>query len=452
MHDTITITHNLSSFSVTQEPQAKESFHGKRFTQTAGIITSEYRRQCKECGSAMHVHQHHRVQIQHVALFAHPHQLDVTYTRIRCPQCGYQESQEIPFKDPHHRITNHLRFQAIKYLSLGLTLTETSTLLHIHPSILKEIDKRRLEYLFPPGPPKTYSKHIAVDEFLLHRGHHYATVVIDVESGDVLFCEEGKKKEQILHFIQAMGKKWMRHVEAVSMDMNAQYDSAFKEWAPHVKIVYDLFHIVKLYHDSVITMMRRRKQNELAEQGNKREYKLFKNMRFVLTANRSTLQSQDSFAQENNRRLSEHYLKRGLSLPPGERLMQGGKEKRLDTLLAHNIDFATAYILLEQLKLAFAQTEREQLEDGMKAWMKLARQSNVAEIIKFADTIDRHLEGILNHAEHPIHSGKLEGTNNLIKTIRRKAYGFHDTQYFFLKIMEASRRPPIKFKSHRKMK
>jgi transposase len=131
--------------------------------------------------------------------------------------------------------------------------------------------------------------------------------------------------------------------------------------------------------------------------------------------------------------------------------MQVGKEKRLDDLLAQNTDLAVAYILLEQLKLAFAQTNRESLALGMRDWMKLARQSKVPEIIKFASTLENHLEGILNHAEHPISSGKLEGTNNLIKTIRRKAYGFHDTQYFFLKIMEASRRPPVKYQSHRKM-
>jgi len=451
MHDTITITHNLASFSVTEEPRAVEGEGEIRFTVTSGEMESEVKRQCDRCGGVMHVHQRHTVRIQHVALVARPHLLSVTYVRTRCTGCGHITSQDLPFKDPSHRITKHLRYQAIKYLAMGLTLSEVSRLLHIHPAIVKEIDKSRLESLFPKGPPKGYSTHIAVDEFLLHRGHRYATVVIDVESGDVLFCEEGKKKEQVLHFMQAMGKRWMSHVQAVSMDMNAQYDSAFREWAPHVRIVYDLFHIVKLYNDSVITLMRRRKQHELKEQDRETEYQLFKNIRFVLTASRSTLQQQDAQARENNWELQEKFLKKGLSLPPGRRLMRVGKEKRLDDLLSQNTDFAVAYILLEQLKLAFAQSDRRNLEHGMHDWMKLARQSKVPEIIKFASTIDTHLEGILNHADHPISSGKLEGTNNLIKTIRRKAYGFHDTQYFFLKIMEASRRPPAAYRSHKKM-
>ena len=451
MHDTITIKHNLASFSVTEEPEPMGNGGENSFTVTSGVMESEVKRHCDRCGGVMHVHQRHTVRIQHVALMARPHLLAVSYVRTRCSGCGRLESQEIPFKDPHHRITNHMRYQAIKYLSVGLTLSEVSRLLHIHPAIVKEIDKGRLESLFPKGPPKGYSTHIAVDEFLLHRGHRYATVVIDVESGDVLFCEEGKKKEQVLHFIQAMGPRWMSRVQAVSMDMNAQYDSAFREWAPHVKVVFDLFHIVKLYNDSVITLMRRRKQNELKEQDREREYQLFKNMRFVLTASRSTLQKQDAQARENNRELQEEFLKKGLSLPPGRRVMRVGKEKRLDDLLAQNTDFSVAYILLEQLKLAFVQSDRRNLEHGMQEWMRLARQSKVPEIIRFATTIDTHLQGILNHADHPISSGKLEGTNNLIKTIRRKAYGFQDTQYFFLKIMEASRRPKARYQSHKKM-
>ena len=253
MHDTITIKHNLASFSVTEEPRPVEAEGEIRFTVTSGTMESEMKRHCDRCGGAMHVYQRHTVRIQHVALMARPHLLSVTYVRTRCTGCGQITSQDLPFKDPRHRITKHLRYQAVKYLAMGLTLSEVSRLLNIHPAIVKEIDKSRLETLFPKGPPRGYSTHIAVDEFLLHRGHQYATVVIDVESGDVLFCEEGKKREQVLHFIQAMGKRWMSHVQAVSMDMNAQYDSAFREWAPHVKVVFDLFHIVKLYNDSVIT-------------------------------------------------------------------------------------------------------------------------------------------------------------------------------------------------------
>ena len=87
----------------------------------------------------------------------------------------------------------------------------------------------------------------------------------------------------------------------------------------------------------------------------------------------------------------------------------------------------------------------------MKTWISLARQSNVSEILSFCDTIENHLMGIVYHAKFPISSGRVEGINNMIKTIRRKAYGFRDTEYFFLKIKFASLRGPYVYKSHKKL-
>jgi transposase len=55
----------------------------------------------------------------------------------------------------------------------------------------------------------------------------------------------------------------------------------------------------------------------------------------------------------------------------------------------------------------------------------------------FANMLKRYQDGILNYCDYPIHTGKLEGVNNKIKVIKRKAYGFHDLRYFTLKIYQA---------------
>ena len=58
----------------------------------------------------------------------------------------------------------------------------------------------------------------------------------------------------------------------------------------------------------------------------------------------------------------------------------------------------------------------------------------------FAKLLGNHIDGIVSHARYKISSGKVEGTNNMIKTLRRTAYGYPDDDYFFLKIMDASRK------------
>lgn len=69
----------------------------------------------------------------------------------------------------------------------------------------------------------------------------------------------------------------------------------------------------------------------------------------------------------------------------------------------------------------------------------------------FARLLENHFEGIGAHASLPFSSGKVEGTNNMIKTVRRQAYGYRDDEYFFLKLFDASRRDKVvNSKSHRK--
>ena len=68
----------------------------------------------------------------------------------------------------------------------------------------------------------------------------------------------------------------------------------------------------------------------------------------------------------------------------------------------------------------------------------------------FAELLDKHFEGIIAHGTYRISSGKVEGTNNLIKTVRRRAFGYRDNDYFFLKIMDESRRQYVRNpKSHK---
>ncbi len=110
---------------------------------------------------------------------------------------------------------------------------------------------------------------MGVDEFSLHRNHEYATIVVDLETKDVLFVEKGKTEMQLHHFFDLVGNDYMSKVKAISMDMNAQYCAAVNNRYTKIDIVYDHFHIQKNYNDMVITALRRASQNLLMDQINK---------------------------------------------------------------------------------------------------------------------------------------------------------------------------------------
>ena len=83
--------------------------------------------------------------------------------------------------------------------------------------------------------------------------------------------------------------------------------------------------------------------------------------------------------------------------------------------------------------------------------MELCFATNNRHFESFANLLRNHYEGIISHAKYPISTGRLEGINNRTKTLRRHRYGFCDTDYFFLKIIDSGMHPhDKKTKNHKK--
>jgi transposase len=78
--------------------------------------------------------------------------------------------------------------------------------------------------------------------------------------------------------------------------------------------------------------------------------------------------------------------------------------------------------------------DRAKMAQALDDWCQRARQAGLVPLDRFVRMIEAHARGILNHADHPIHTGKLEGMNNKIKVLKRQAYGFRDLDYFALKV------------------
>lgn len=111
--------------------------------------------------------------------------------------------------------------------------------------------------------------------------------------------------------------------------------------------------------------------------------------------------------------------------------------QQLKELLALNEVINTVMILKEKLKRIWTYRSKTWASKALDQWCELARSLKHPSVTGFARMLERYRYGILNHCDYPIHTGKLEGVNNKIKVIKRKAYGFHDLRYFTLKIYHA---------------
>ena len=109
--------------------------------------------------------------------------------------------------------------------------------------------------------------------------------------------------------------------------------------------------------------------------------------------------------------------------------------KRLQEALALNAPLAKAYYMKDELRQLWAMPGKGDAEQFLLGWMRRAEASGIRLLKSFAHTLAAHRAGILAWYDDPISTGPLEGTNNKIKTMKRQAYGFRDTEFFKLKIM-----------------
>lgn len=234
----------------------------------------------------------------------------------------------------------------------------------------------------------------------------------------------------------------MNNVEAVACDMFSDFQEAIEERCEHIQVVFDPFHIRKNFSDKLISQIRKDEQRRLLLKGDKAGADMLKRTKYILTSSQKTLEKYDQEAAEGK------IIKKKCSIFGGEDITRkGGKMEKYQQIIDNNILLFTADIIKKKLSAAYELKEEIAMTTEISDIMELCESTGNRHFKWFSNLLSNHFEGIIAHATYDISTGKVEGTNNLIKTIRRKAFGYNDDDYFFLKIMDASRR---KSKAHSK--
>ncbi len=281
-----------------------------------------------------------------------------------------------------------------------MTVSEVARHLGIDWKTVKNIDKVYLERDY--GQPDYKGLRIlAVDEISIRKGQNYLTVVLDFLTGRVLFVGKKRKAKTLKRFFNKLTAKQRKAIEAVAMDMWDPFIKAVRDKLPRAKIVFDHFHVVANFNQ-VIDKVR----NSEYRKASKDDKAVYKGAKYLLLKNRKNIRRQSH-------------------------------RKQLKELLALNQVISTVMILKEKLKHIWIYRSRGWAAKMFDQWCDLARSLENRSVNTFVRMLERHRYGIINHCDYPIHTGKLEGVNNKIKVIKRKAYGFHDLRYFTLKIYQA---------------
>lgn len=359
-----------------------------------------YRPICHECGRparTVHSQDHHRM-IRDLNMASAQLWLDVQYRKIWCDRCNGVRVEHLSFAHASRRVTHRLA-RYIYDLCKVMTVKEVAEHLDLDPKTAKQIDKEFLEEEFG-GTDTDNLCVLMIDEIAVRRGHSYMTVVADFFSGRVVWMGSNRDKKTLGRFFATMTPEQKDAIEAVAMDMWEPFINRVKHHCPQAKIVFDFFHVVQSF-GKVIDKVRRDEYLRATEA----DRKVLKGSRYLLLKNEENLTDQ--------------------------------QRNRLDAVLDLNCTLSTLYVLKDQLKLVYYYDDREMVKLVLEDWCEMARQIEHASVQAFLKRLHFFEYGILNHADYPIGTSRLEGINNKIKLIKRKAYGFHDDEYFALKVKQA---------------
>lgn len=277
-----------------------------------------------------------------------------------------------------------------------MTLSDVAEVTLLSWDTVKAITKSHLARDY--GKPELSGvRYLGIDEIHLGAKKRYFTTVIDLEDGRILWAKPGRGGATLRGFWPRL-RRAKAKIQAVATDMSAAYWSAVLAHLPDAALVFDKFHVIKLMNERLDDL--RRQMVREAEGPLKLR---IKGTRFLLLRNPGNLSPEQ--------------------IP------------KLDRALKLNEPLLLGWYLKEELRELWDQPSRQQMEAFLKDWCQKADQTAIGQLMKMAKTLRTHATGILAYARHPITSGKLEGINNKIKTLTKRSYGFHDENFFILKLL-----------------
>lgn len=369
-------------------------------------------KRCSRCGSVVtEVHDVTERRVRDLPFWEFDTWLVVPRARLQCPRCG-PTVEAVSWLDKHERMTTRLA-DKIARLAMVLPLSPVAAWWRVHWTTVKRLHHRALERQLGPLTRASLAgvRWLAIDEFAIHKGHRYATVIVDAETKRVLYVARGRERATVRPFFELLGPEGCARLEAVAMDMWQPYHDEVRAHCPQTAIVYDLFHVVAKYGREVVDRVRVDETNRVArangpnDQSTRSARRVIKGTRWLLLKNRGHLRSEERI--------------------------------RLRELLAVNRALFITYVLKDDLKQLWRFRYPKAARRFWRAWYRRAVASQLPPLIKFAHLLAGYLDGIVAHCRYPLHTGLVEGINNKIKVLKRMAYGYRDDAYFFLRIRAA---------------
>ncbi|HET6553852.1 MAG TPA: ISL3 family transposase [Dyella sp.] len=357
---------------------------------------------CAHCGArCKQIHETTVRRVRDLPFFEFRVVLHVPRRRVWCERCGGPRLEKLSWLGRYQRVTDRLA-EAVSQLLLSSNIQAVARFFQLGWHTVKAIDKALLRSTVH-APDWSQIHYLAMDEFALHKGHRYATVVVDPIRRQVLWLGLGRSRDTAKAFFEQLPAGIAQQIRAVAIDMTTAYELEIRAHCPQAEVVFDLFHVVAKYGRDVIDRVRVDQANHLRQDRPAR--RVIKSSRWLLLRNRDNLEPRQAV--------------------------------QLKELLQANQPLLSVYLMRDELKRLWFYRRPAWARQAWKNWCEQALRSGIGPLTLFAQRLQAYQHGILSRCRHPLNTSIVEGINNTIKVIKRRAYGYRDQEYFFLKIRAA---------------
>ncbi len=329
--------------------------------------------------------------------------LEMEVRRVHCRRCGGVKRERLDFLIDNALYTKRFAYYVGRRCR-STTIKDLAKELNLHWHTVKELDKQyMLARAGTPGP-----RRIGIDEISIRKRHTYRIVVSDLDRGrPIWFGGEDRSEASMAQFYAWLGEKKSKRIKLALMDMWKPFRNATQKHAPQAAILFDKFHVMR-HLGEALDQVRKAEYARLSG----KDRRFIKGQKYTLLSNRENL------------------------------TLEG--RQALKTLLAANKRLNTAYLLKESFGQLWSYQREGWARRFFANWRAALKWQRLKPYEKFADMIERHWDGIAAycHPDNKVSLGFVEGLNNKIRVIQRRAYGLRDEEYLRLKIL-TSMLPPL---------
>ena len=312
--------------------------------------------------------------------------------RIKCEEHGIAQTK-LPWAEEGSRFTTMFEALAIDMLHAA-NVKRAAAILRISWDQAWHLMERAV-WRGQAAKESAIPRQIGIDEKAIAKGHHYMTLVCNLEAATVEYVGEGRTEASLTNYFTAFSPEERAGIEAISLDMWPAYIGACREQVPQAdeKMVFDRFHIMQ-HVGKGVDQVRKQENKDLSEQGDDR----LKRSKYLWL-----------YSAEN---------------------MPDAARERFDQIKNDNLKTARAWALKESLREMWSHSSMATAKRFWKHWYFWATHSCLAPMIDKAKLLARHLPNILTYFTHRITNAVAEGLNSKIATIQKRACGFRNRDNF----------------------